>query len=102
MGLASTVFPKEAEATLLELGDMLLMTWPGEPTTSIGLELRRLAADAGAAQSWVLGLTNDHLAYFVMPDEYEEGGYETCSSLYGPQGAVKLIEAYRGLIARSE
>jgi neutral ceramidase len=102
MPLASTVFPKQAEATVLELGDMLMMTWPGEPTTSIGLALRKLAADAGAAQGWVLGLTNDHLAYFVMPEEYEEGGYETCSSLYGPQGAVKLIEGYRGLLSRRE
>ncbi len=97
-----SIFPKRARIWSIRLGDMLLLTWPGEPTTSLGLGLKELGAAAGAAQTWVLGLTNDHLAYFVTPDEYKEGGLEPCTSMYGPKGGLRMLEGYRSLLSKEE
>jgi hypothetical protein len=47
----------------------------------------------------VLGLTNDHLSYFVSTDEYQGDSYEACSSLYGRRGGEKIVEAYRRLVS---
>lgn len=90
--------PERAHIASIALGDLRLMTWPGEPTTSLGLALRETALDRGAAGAWVLGLTDDHLAYFTTPEEFEEGGYEACVSLYGPHAGRKIVKAHRQLL----
>lgn len=91
-------FPDKATIYSVTLGDMIFMTWPGEPTTSLGLQLKEIAQLAGAKQAWVLGLTNDHLTYFVTPDEYKNGGYESCSCVYGADGGVKIVDGYRKML----
>lgn len=91
--------PKEADFWLLKFGDLSMMTWPGEPTTSIGLELKQMAHDSGAQNAWVLGLTNGYLSYFTTPEEFRAGGYEACSSLYGASGGTNILSAYRDLFA---
>ncbi|MFN7685511.1 MAG: neutral/alkaline non-lysosomal ceramidase N-terminal domain-containing protein [Oligoflexia bacterium] len=84
----------------LSLGDMLFMTWPGEPTTQLGLELKRLAREAGFVQSWVMGLTNDHMAYFTTREEYSQPSYESCAVLHGEDAGERLISAHAGLLGR--
>lgn len=81
----------------IHFGPLWLMTWPGEPTTELGLQLKQMAKDSGAQTAWVLGLTNDHLAYFTSPEEYETGGYESCVNFFGPDGAKKIIQAHQKL-----
>lgn len=95
-----TAFPRHTQVSLLRLGDEVMMSWPGEPTASLGLTLKQVAADAGVTHAWVLGLTNAHLAYFVDEDEYRETSYEACSSLFGASGGAKIIEAFRTLLAK--
>ena len=73
------------------------LTWPGEATTELGMMLREQANEQGAESAWVLGLSNDHLAYFVTPDEYSAGGYEACTNFFGEQGGLKIIEAHNQL-----
>ena len=41
----------------------------------------------------ILGLTNEHLAYFLTHDEFGEGGYESCFSFYGQSGGEAILEA---------
>jgi neutral ceramidase len=94
-------FPNTATIWSIKLGDMRLMTWPGEPTTSLGLTLREAAIAAGAAQAWILGLTNDHLAYFTTPTEFAEGGYEACASVYGPHAGRKIVKEHCELLLGS-
>jgi hypothetical protein len=91
---------RDTHVLSIRLGDMVMMTWPGEPTTLLGLELRRLAREAGAAQSWVLGLSNDHMAYFTTPEEYAHSSYESCSSLHGAEGTTRLVEAHATLLEK--
>jgi hypothetical protein len=96
-----TAFPQRTDIWAVNLGGHLMLTWPGEPITSVGMELKQLGASTGARQTWILGLTNDHLSYFVDPAEYRDEqrhSYEACSSLYGSAGGTKVISAFRTLL----
>jgi hypothetical protein len=95
----STAFPRSTSIWAIRLGDHLMLTWPGEPNTTLGLELKALGTSHGAAQTWVLGLTNDHLSYFVDPPTYAGKTYEACSSLYGASGGVKMVNGFRAIVA---
>jgi len=97
----ATAFPRKTEIRVVRLGDQLLLTWPGEPITSLGLELKAAAATHMPRQTWVMGLTNDHLSYFVDPVEYQSESYEACSSLYGAEGGRKIVQAFTTLLATS-
>lgn len=91
-------FPSSTRIQLIELGDMWMMTWPGEPSTTLGLMLREIAKSQGVEQAWVLSLTNDYLAYFTTPDEYAtKDSYEACSSIYGKKGGLRIVQAHRAL-----
>ena len=93
-----TAFPRKTEVWTVRLGDQLMLGWPGEPITSLGLSLKAATSGAMARQTWVLGLTNDHLSYFVDPAEYKTNSYEACSTLYGPEGGNKIIQAFKSLL----
>ena len=95
----SPFFPKQAQIFTIKWGGMDLMTWPGEPTEKLGAELKAVATASGASDAMVLGLTNDHLAYFTSPDEFDEGGYESCFSVYGSTGGEKVIQGYKNLLS---
>lgn len=81
----------------VHFGKLWFMTWPGEPTTQVGLNLMASAKESGADEAWVFGLTNDHLAYFTTEDEFATGGYEACTNFFGATGGTKIIEAHRAL-----
>jgi neutral/alkaline ceramidase-like enzyme len=92
LGLGESV-PRSITLTYLRLGDLRLLAWPGEPTTTLGFDLKRAAPGA-----WVLGLTNGYLGYFTSPGEFAEGRYEACSSLYGAQSGERIVKAFTDLI----
>lgn len=79
--------------------NLWFLTWPGEATTELGMKLREEARNNGAQDAWVLGLSNDHLAYFVTPEEFDKGGYEACTNFFGAQGGIKILEAHKNLSA---
>jgi hypothetical protein len=83
----------------IRLGGLRMMTWPGEPTTSIGLALRKRAIESGAKHAWVLGLTNGHAAYFAnCSDYFDFDDYSAAGSLYGPHGGNKLLNEHTCLL----
>ncbi|MGE3342331.1 MAG: neutral/alkaline non-lysosomal ceramidase N-terminal domain-containing protein [Vicinamibacterales bacterium] len=94
--------PREVELNLIRLGDLAMLTWPGEPTTTLGLAAKGVAGDAGTGQPWILGLTNGYAGYFVAPDEHRAGGYEAAKSFYGATAGITLVEAYRALLSGSD
>lgn len=75
----------------LKFDDMMMMSVPGEATTTIGLSMKEMAEKIGAKQSWVLGLTNGYVAYFTTPEEFDEGTYESCNSLFGRYGGQRVL-----------
>jgi hypothetical protein len=83
--------------TQVKLGGLMFLTWPGEPTTELGLQLVAAAKETGVEDAWIFALTNDHLSYFVTEEEFAKGGYEACSNFFGAQGGRKVIEAHKDL-----
>lgn len=80
-------------AQLIEGGGLTLVTLPGEPLTSVGVELRDRAREATSAdQAWVLGYAQGYLAYLLHPDDFYLGGYEAQGALWGPGFGQFLID----------
>lgn len=93
-----TLMPLKSRLTSVQVGDITMMTWPGEPTTDLGLRLQGLAKSKGHAHPWVLGLTNDYTAYYTTKKEFNHGGYEACSSLYSYRGGRRILKGYKKLL----
>lgn len=71
--------------TAAQIGDLGLVTLPGEPLTSIGTELRdRARALTGLEQVWVLGYSQGYLGYLLHSYDYLLGGYEGAGGIWGP------------------
>lgn len=81
----------------VQFGNLWFLTWPGEPTTELGLKLANAAKEMGAEDAWIFGLSNGYLAYFVSSEEFNHGGYEACSSYYGGIGAERIIQGHKTL-----
>jgi hypothetical protein len=86
---------------LLRLGDIAMMSWPGEPTSALGSALRQEAARAGARQVWVLGLTGDYKYYFTTAGEFKNRSYESCNTVFGADAGQRIVDAYRELLGQS-
>ena len=93
------VLDGQTEIWSIRLGDMRLMTVPGEPTTELGLDLRAAGnAEAGIVQTWVLGLTNDYRAYFPLSHEFAHPSYAPCSALFGQDAGQAIADAHQALL----
>lgn len=88
-------FPEDAELHAGRLGAVSWVTMPGELQSKLGEELKRAA---GGGRTFVAGLTNDYLGYFVTPEDYDAITYVTCASLYGPGGGQQLARAAADLL----
>jgi hypothetical protein len=78
--------PKTSVLGLLEINGTRMFCFPGEPFVELGLELKKRFAG-----SWILGLANDHLGYFLTEEGYRRGGYERMVSFYGPTMGPWLV-----------
>jgi len=79
--------PTRSVLGVLEINGTRFFCVPGEPAVELGLELKRRFPG-----SWVLGLANDHLGYFLTEAEYRKGGYERLVSFYGPGMGAWLVD----------
>lgn len=93
-----SMLPRTATVWQVKLGDIDILTFPGEPTTEIGLAAKELARKYGSKDPWIFGLTNGHMGYFVTPEEYAIGGYETCVGFHGPNAGVHILEAHEEIL----
>lgn len=78
--------PKTSVLGLLEINGTRMFCAPGEPCVELGLELKKRFPG-----SWILGLANDHLGYFLTEEGYARGGYERMVSFYGPTMGPWLV-----------
>lgn len=92
------LLPSETQVWNIQLGDLTLMTWPGEATTSVGFALKHAANKVGVIHPWFMGLTNDYLGYYTTEEEYHSPTYEACSSLFGPDGTQQILYAHEKLL----
>lgn len=82
--LASDALPAKTVLKTLEINDLLLTFFPGEPCVEIGLEMRKRALARGYAAQFTVGLANDYLMYFVPRSTYSQNEYESDMDFYGP------------------
>jgi neutral ceramidase len=89
--LVDALMPKTTTITMVKLGRLLLIGTPCEPTAELGLQMKAMARKAGVANPAVVALTNDWLAYALMPEQYQKGNYEAMMSFYGDQLGPALL-----------
>ncbi|MGC8668271.1 MAG: neutral/alkaline non-lysosomal ceramidase N-terminal domain-containing protein [Chthonomonadales bacterium] len=98
LALVHRMMPRVCQLSFLRLGRLLLMGFPGEPTTPIGLRAKQIARADGVAHPSVVALTNGWLGYLVTEGQYRAGKYEPTMSFYGPQiGSIIIDGVRRGL-----
>ena len=87
----SRTWPKDAQITVAQVGDLLIMTYPGEFTTTLGRRLVRRVREAAAPHVrhvLPIGLANGFLYYVATEEEYAEQFYEGAATLYGPRSGA--------------
>lgn len=90
-----------AQMAAARIGDLGMVTLPGEPVTPLGIDLRDKAlAATGLPQVLVLGYSQGYLGYLLHPDDYWMGGYEGSGSLMGPHGGDFLVEMGTAIAGR--
>lgn len=89
--------PRKSVLGLVRLNDVRMFCFPGEPGVELGLDLKRRYPG-----SWILGLANDHLGYFLTEEEFQKGGYEARVSFYGPKMGPWLLERFREIGERED
>lgn len=96
--------PREVPLQVVRLGDVPLVTLPGEHTTILGQRIgdavaAALAEDGVEPQVLRVGLAGAYLSYFTTPEEYALQHYEGASMLYGEQAGV-LVGHHLAALAR--
>ncbi len=92
------MMPSKTKLHMIKLDNMVMLSWPGEPTAALGRQLVLKSEAAGWDSCWVMGLTEGHLAYFTTREEYAKRSYEACSSLYGKDGGEHIVRVYEDLL----
>ena len=85
--------PRELEIPVsrVSVGNSLLFCGlPCEPFTVIGREAKRLSP---AKATFFTCLTNGSFGYLPDGDSYDEGAYETDSSIFAPESSRRLLQA---------
>ena len=84
----------------LRIGDLALVSAPGELFVELGLEIKRRSP---FGQTMVLELANDGIGYIPTRRAFDEGAYEPEASALCPgegerivETAVRLLEALHG------
>jgi hypothetical protein len=94
--------PEVAQLTVMRIGDMLIGTLPGEPTTTVGGRIRAaMAGRAGVSpdSTILMGITNGYIQYVTTREEYGYQFYEGAATEYGPGSAAFFESALAGLAA---
>jgi len=104
---SDTSFPSVLPLTVLQLGDRLLVSIPGEMTVAMAARVRAAVASVAAplhvSRIVIDGLADEYMQYFTTPQEYEAQHYEGGSTLWGEyqsyailDGLVRLTTALAG------
>ena len=74
----------------IRVGAVALVGVPAEPFAEIGVEVKRRSP---AEHTLFCGYANGQFAYVPTAEAFEEGGYETGATPFGPDAAGGMIEA---------
>ena len=103
IALIERMMPRKCEISFVRIGDSVLSGLPGEPTTPVGLEAKKILRESGVKHPAVVALTNGWLGYLVTEAQYKAGKYEPTMSFYGPAiGDVILKGRKAGFSAKPQ
>lgn len=79
-------YPPSALVQCVRLGDLLIVTFPGEMSSGLAETiLSRIKTETGANQALLWTLTDDYLGYAFSRDVYEKGGMSQHLVAYGKE-----------------
>lgn len=85
--------PLQVIVSVGRIGDVPVLTWPGEPGTRLAEELiGRLEASDGIGTPFFLGYTQDYLGYSILEEDWWFAGYEASGALWGPRQGEYLVD----------
>lgn len=87
-----------SEVQVLRLGDLALVSAPGELVVELGLAIRNASP---LPHTMVVSCANDHLGYLVTERIWREGGHEAASAL-SADVEKPLLEAAREALRRAK
>src|SRR5215813_9476850 len=93
--------PFTPSTTLLQairIDHAVLCAWPCDLGVEIGLALKAQAHGWGFEHLLIISQTNDYIGYVLSKESYEQGGYETRMSFFGPQLGESLQEQMTALL----
>lgn len=85
--------PKEGHVSLLQVGKMLIVGVPGEPSSAIARKVQVLAQGMGFPHSVTISHCNGWIGYVLEPEDYDKGGYEATLSFHGRETSERVVEA---------
>ncbi|KAK1420838.1 hypothetical protein QVD17_22731 [Tagetes erecta] len=91
--------PSILPVQILKIGQMVILSVPGEFTTMAGRRLRDAVSAVFKEKVHVViaGLTNTYSQYVTTFEEYEMQRYEGASTLYGPHTLSAYIQEFKKL-----
>ncbi len=98
--LISRFAPPDASISIAQIGQLVLVGIPGEPTSDVGRKVQVLAATLGFPHSFVISHTNGWIGYILTPEDYDKGGYEATLSFNGKETSTKVVEAVERALKR--
>jgi len=91
--------PIQTEMSAGQVGEVFLLTFPGEPGTLLAEQVMAdiRAAHPDVGELMFMGYTQDYIGYSILEDDWWQGGYEASGAIWGPrQGeylAAKAVTA---------
>lgn len=89
--LVTRMMPRQCWVTTVQIGGVLLVGVPGEPTAAVGLAAKKMIRATGVRNPVIVALTNGWLGYILTADQYRAGKYEASMSFYGEEIADKIL-----------
>lgn len=88
--------PKAVPLAVLQVGERLIATIPGEMTVDMGRRVRGalglITQGHGIKAIQLSGIANEYLSYFTSPQEYDAQHYEGGSTMYGRTSSVAMMQ----------
>ena len=83
----------QSRVVAARIGNLALVTLPGEPTAAVGRALRQqiLTDGYGITDALVLGYAQDHDGYLLFDSDWLSGGYEPTISFWGWKYAAFIV-----------
>ncbi len=91
--LVSRFAPPEAHVQVVEVGGLVLIAIPGEPTAALGRRIQAAARKQGFPRALVMSHAGGWVGYILEPKDYDKGGYEATLAFHGRGLADRVVEA---------